>query len=449
MLSRLSINVFTKCLQNAAWWFVLVLLPGLMPALHAQVDPLGRSILFVRGADGTGGATEGGTPAQRTEQLSDVHNLLVVPGNHGYGYLKLLLEQDGFTVKQIVESATPITLAILGPHRVVVLGSNNRPYTAAEVQALHDYLDLGGSTLFISDANWGSTWEAAPASDNTFLARYGVQVYQDAGQVPTMNRSEPGRYVIPDHPVLSGPDGVGGTSDVAHYNGEGVSLFRITTGSSGYQAVPLVSAAGLLKRLNNPTGQPGALEPAIASDAAMVVVEKGDTRLVGHFDRNTFFNQNGAGTDLTRLDNAQLALNLFRFLASVPATVQTAGQGCGLHGPVSLAANRPVPGRTLTFSLTNATARVPGWFVVTPGDPVPQKLPGGCELQVAPGPFGLFVPFVTDAAGAWSFNLGLPADHRLSGLRLTAQAATFVAGGPLPGGGELSNGLALRLGYPR
>jgi len=39
-------------------------------------------------------------------------------------------------------------------------------------------------------------------------------------------------------------------------------------------------------------------------------------RIAGHFDRNTFFNTNGAGTDITRFDNLQYALNLFAWLAN-------------------------------------------------------------------------------------------------------------------------------------
>lgn len=418
--------------------------------LHAQtVDPTGRSILFIRGADGTGGATEGGTPAQRTEQLSDVGNLATNAGNHGWGYLRLLLESDGFRVLQRVESPSTLTLSALLPHRVVVFGSNNRAYSAAEVAALHGYMDAGGSALFASDANWGSTWEAAPASDNPFLARYGAQVYQDSGQVPVLKRSEAGRYLIPDHPALSGPGGVGGVDDVNQYNGEGVSLFRITAGANGYQAVPLVAATGLLKRLNNPQGGAGATQQAGTGDAAMILVEKGDARLIGHYDRNTFFNLNGAGTDIQKLDNAKLALGIFRFLASVKATATSAGTGCGVNGPVSLTTSPPILGRTLLFAVKNATASTPGLLVVSLGDPTPRKLPGGCVVQIPPGPPAVVIPFTTDTAGAWTGKLPLPASHPFSGFRFTAQAVTFTPGGPLPGGGELSGGVVLRLGFPR
>jgi len=436
-----TLNRLTICLG--------LLWTGLAPGITAQVDPLGRSVLFIRGADGSGGATEGGTFQQRTEQLSDVTNLSTAPGNHGYGYLKILLENDGFQVSQIIESPAPLTLHLLIPHRIVVFGSNNRSYAAAEVQAFHDYMDRGGAALFISDANWGPTWGGAPSSDNAFLARYGAQVYQDSGQVPHMKRADAGRYLVPSHPVLSGPDGVGGAHDVNEYDGEGVNLFQITTGSNGYQAFAAVSAAGLVKRLNTQNSSAGPLQAAGPNDAAMIVVEKGDTRLVGHFDRNTFFNLNGAGTNLTRLDNAGLALGIFRFLASVPATSTPAGPGCGLKGPVGLAATRPVVGQLVTFTMTNATANAPGQFVVTLGPPAPLPFPGGCVLQINPATMVMSLPLKTDAAGRWALNFPLPDAHGLSGLELTAQAATFVAGGPLFGAAELSNGAALRLGYPR
>jgi len=415
----------------------------------AQVDPQGRSVLFIRGADGSGGATEGGTTQQRTEQLGDVTNNSTSIGNHGYGTLRSLLTSDGFKVSQLIESSSVITLTTLQAHRVVVFGSNNKVYSTAEVKAFHDYVDRGGSALFISDANWGLTWEAAPASDNQFLARYGAQVYQDSGQVPVMARSEQGRYLLADHPVLSGPDGTGNKSDVNRYNGEGVSLFRITSGSSGYQAVAMVSASGLNKRLNDSSGKAGALQTAGSGDAAMIFVEKGNSRIVGHFDRNTFFNLNGAGTDITKLDNAQLALDIFRYLASVKATGLPVGKGCGKTSALSLVATPPILGRNQTYSLGGASAAAPGWLVVSPGGPKVVQVGNGCATYVNVGTAVLAVVFVSDARGTWSFGPKLPESHLLSGLRVTAQVVTFTNGGPFVGGGELSNGLDLLLGFPR
>ncbi len=331
----------------------------------------------------------------------------------------------------------------------MVFGSNNKPYSAAEIKAFHDYVYRGGSALFISDANWGLTWEAAPASDNGFLARYGAQVYQDSGQLPLIARAQKGRYLFPGHPVLSGPDGAGNKSDVNRYNGEGVSLFRITKGSGGYQAMAMVSATGLFKRLNNNSGKAGTIQKAGTGDAAMVFVEKGNARIVGHFDRNTFFNLNGAGTDIFKLDNAQLALNIFRYLASVKATTAVVGTGCGKSGAPRLTATPPILGRSQTYTLTGASAKAPGWFVLAPGAPRVVAHGNGCATYVDLRAAVVAVVFGTDTNGGWSLNLPLPGSHTFSGLRVTAQAVTLVGGGPFGGAGELSTGTNLVVGFPR
>jgi hypothetical protein len=426
---------------------VLSILVGLAQPALTQVDPSGRSILFVRGAAGSGGATEGGTFQQRTEQLSDIFNLQTSTGNHGWGMLALALTLDGFQVSQLVESAAPITTAQLVPHRIVVMGSNNKVYTPAEVAAFHAYIDQGGSALFISDANWGLTWEAAPASDNQFLGRYGAQVYQDSGQLPLMSRLEAGRFIDPGHAVLSGPDGVGGLGDVEDYDGEGVSLFQITTGSAGYQAAPVVSAQGLVARLNNAAGGAGNLIIAGASDCALFSVVKGDSRIVGHFDRNTFFNLNGAGTNIFHHDNSQLAMNVFRFLAAQQAEVIDLGGGCGTILPPLLLMTTPRLGTVSTLSFLSGVPNALTFLLASaPGAP-PIPLGSGCAVHVAvPGYIELALPW-TDATGAWVMSFALPNQHQFAGLTATVQAVVLNAGGPFLGVGELSNGLQIRLGF--
>jgi hypothetical protein len=59
------------------------------------------------------------------------------------------------------------------------------------------------------------------------------------------------------------------------------------------------------------------VETATADDASLAVVEHGRGRVACHFDRNTFFNENGAGTSLTRAGNRTYARNLFAWLAGV------------------------------------------------------------------------------------------------------------------------------------
>ena len=55
---------------------------------------------------------------------------------------------------------------------------------------------------------------------------------------------------------------------------------------------------------------------ATTSDASLLALEAGSGRIIGHFDRNTFFNLNGAGTNINRFDNEQLALNIFEFTST-------------------------------------------------------------------------------------------------------------------------------------
>ena len=79
-------------------------------AVAAQVDPLGRSVLFIRGADGSGGARSRGDKEHRTEELSSIHESRVKPGNHGFGSLATALRNDGFQVRQLIESEGKLTV---------------------------------------------------------------------------------------------------------------------------------------------------------------------------------------------------------------------------------------------------------------------------------------------------------------------------------------------------
>ena len=62
-------------------------------------------VLFLRGADRSGGFLEAGDDSSRTEQLSDIFNDQTFGGNHGWNELRLTLEGAGFEVEQITETA--------------------------------------------------------------------------------------------------------------------------------------------------------------------------------------------------------------------------------------------------------------------------------------------------------------------------------------------------------
>ncbi|MEM1305149.1 MAG: malectin domain-containing carbohydrate-binding protein, partial [Planctomycetota bacterium] len=188
-------------------------------------QPTGPRVLFVRGADRSGGFLEAGNDTARTEQLADINNLATNNGNHGWGELRETLEAANFQVEQITESVEPgstsgptdgvhidFELMDLSVYDAIVFGSNNAVYDTAAVDAVEAYVRGGGSTLFISDANFGGDWADASDSDQQFLDRFGLIMHQDQGTY-SLFRSQ-GDYAVPDHPILTGVD---------RFDGEGVT----------------------------------------------------------------------------------------------------------------------------------------------------------------------------------------------------------------------------------
>lgn len=282
-----------------------------------EINADGPTVLFVRGADRSGGFLEANNDTQRTEQLADLFNTSTNGGNHGWGELRETLVAAGFNIEQITETAENSSGASDGIHidfeqvdlaeyDAVVFGSNNAVYDTAAIDAIEDYVRDGGSTLFISDANFGGDWADASDSDQQFLDRFGLIMHQDQGTY-SLFRSE-GDYAVPDHPILTGVD---------RFDGEGVTPIRLGTPTAGVDLTLLVGAKGNTRLNeasfgNNRQGPSRSANPT--TDGVLVVGTVDAGKVVGHYDRNTFFNQNGAGTNINRFDNKQYALNLFGWL---------------------------------------------------------------------------------------------------------------------------------------
>jgi hypothetical protein len=60
-------------------------------------------ILFIRGADRSGGFLEATNDAGRTEQLADINNASTATGNHGWATLAATLRGAGYIVEQMAE----------------------------------------------------------------------------------------------------------------------------------------------------------------------------------------------------------------------------------------------------------------------------------------------------------------------------------------------------------
>lgn len=130
----------------------------------------------------------------------------------------------------------------------------------------------------------------------------------------------------------------------------------------------------------------------------------------------------------------------------VPTTL-VLGPGCGAAPQIpTLLATTPHLGTPFSLTLANAPATTPGAIYGSLLPPSPLALPFGCTVWLdLRGFVPLFDPIATDAAGAWSTPVLLPADPSLAGLVITAQALLAPTAGPF--GASLSNGLQVTLGF--
>ncbi len=207
---------------------------------------------------------------------------------------ELKLDVDEF----ILSSGTSITPGLLAPYAAIVLGSNGRVLASAEVNTLAAYYASGGGILLYADFQYGpNNW----ASDNAFLAQFGIEVFPDNFQ-PTTTITD----IVASHPVMSG---------VGAYATEGSSQFLI--------AASVLSDTQVLARCS-PLGRPGCavqapeqakIKPGDVVACTWVRENAAGGRLAGACDRNTFHNGPGVGTALNEYDNQRYAINLFRWIA--------------------------------------------------------------------------------------------------------------------------------------
>ncbi len=140
----------------------------------------GDPILFIRGGSGTGGFIDGGTLAQRDEELADINDFSTAAGNHGWGELANMLRADGFAPQEMIEKPNkPIDLTgiDLTQYKTIIFGSNNADYTPfgdkSMVKALVNYVFAGGSACSSATATSDPTTATRPARIRIFLCDSG------------------------------------------------------------------------------------------------------------------------------------------------------------------------------------------------------------------------------------------------------------------------------------
>ena len=301
----------------------------LAAAAHATAEAAPKRVLFVIGGSNTAAGRDSGTIAERDEHRSEITNHTTATGNHGWGQLATALNGAGFLTEQIAEgdgaatgawnTGAPLAFDTmdLTPYAAIVLGSNNASYAPAQVDAIEAYVRSGGGLLLVSDSNFGAvwngtantTWRDASNSDQQFADRFGLRMNQDRGTYEVTRSSA--NFLVPAHPLLAGVDGI---------HGEGVTPVSLGTPVAGVHAQIIVRVpAQYTLRENLPPFDNAGLgdtRNSTAADGVVAIALAGSGRVVGHFDRNTFFNDGGGGSDIHRSDNLQYALNLFGWLTA-------------------------------------------------------------------------------------------------------------------------------------
>ena len=260
-------------------------------------------VLFIRGGTGTVGGLEPNY-SPKDDQAADIYYTATTTKNHNWSMFADDLRDEGYELTQMkegpVSDRSPVDLTSINirQYALVVFGSNNATYTTAQIDTLESYIKDGGAALFISDANFGLVRQDAPNSDQLFLNRFGWTMNQD-GRTYTVGANE---FKAPNHTILEG---------VNTFKGEGVSPITLSNNNiPGVQSTIIAGVPNGQKVRENPGNKKGDLRNKTDKDATLIVATVGKGRIIGHFDRNTFFNTNGAGTDITEFNNRQLGINI-------------------------------------------------------------------------------------------------------------------------------------------
>ena len=280
-------------------------------------------------------------PGEVDMKLSDA-------GSTGMSQFATALQQAGFTPTEALDASVTLNATTLNQYKVLILGSNNRRFSAAEKTAVATWVNAGGGLVAWSDAafgwaNGGVNSSDGMLSDNDLTQQFGMQFLHDNGSaVLTLNQWEV------DHYLNNFNKNAGLT-----IKAEGVSPVRTTSPATIVAKIPPCCAV-----LNPLDG------PITAADAALSVAKPGLGRAVCYFDRNTFWNA-GDGTRLSEVDNKAFAQKLILWASGVDDSQpsNTAVYRINAGGPQvtnsigTFAADNffsPAPGGT--FSTTSAIA---------------------------------------------------------------------------------------------
>jgi len=248
-------------------------------------------------------AADGTIPSGEAEPFHQMR--LDDEGPRGLSQLKQAIEEAGFTIEEAYDAEMVFNPETLSEVDVVILGSNQRRFSAEETEAVKHWVRKGGGLIAWSDSAFGGHFrevglgnEAGRLSDNDLTVPFGMYFMTDNGA---------GNYLVTeyeeDHFLNAGRKSGG-----VRFRGEGVSPVRVSAPAIMLARLQDGGLGGGI-RLNKVDGQ---LDPE--RDAALAIAEVGKGRVIGVFDRNLFWNA-GEGTRLSHSDNREFAQRLVTWAA--------------------------------------------------------------------------------------------------------------------------------------
>lgn len=233
-------------------------------------------------------------------------------GPRGMSGFAEAIREVGFQIGEAYDADVVLTPGFLDSVDVLILGSNQRRFTADEAEALDNWVRAGGGLLGWSDSAFGGHWQQVGVdndpgrlSNNDLMVQFGMYFMTDNGA---------GNYLVEnyerDH-FLNDSNRNGGV----RFRGEGVSPVRVAHPAELLAQMQEGGLGGDL-RLNDRDGD---LDMEI--DAALAIAEVGEGRVVGVFDRNLFWNA-GEGTRLSHVDNREFTQRITTWAAGLESAME-------------------------------------------------------------------------------------------------------------------------------
>jgi len=250
-------------------------------------------------------AADGTVPSGSEEPFHQMR--LNDDGDLGMSSFKEALEAVGCTISEVYDQDIVINSKFLKTVDVLILGSNQRVFTAAEAKSLKRWVENGGGVIGWSDSGFGGDYRevgvdnvTGRVSNNSLMAQFGMYFLTDNGA---------GNYLVSEYTKDHFINRYSKHKGII-FRGEGVSFVRVSK-----PAVMLAKAqeGGLGGRLVV-NANDGELQED--RDASLAVAELCDGRVVGVFDRNLFWNA-GAGTRLSHSDNRLFAQRITLWAAGI------------------------------------------------------------------------------------------------------------------------------------